>query len=65
MMHCLRRIRYEVISEALLGQRECGDQCLVEELPDFILLAVADGLGHGAEAALAAKKALQTSLDQE
>jgi phosphoserine phosphatase RsbX len=57
---CLKKIKYTVIVEALEGEVECGDQYLVKELNDGILLAVVDGLGHGEEAAFAAKKAIQT-----
>ena len=56
----LKQIKYEVIFEPLEGQIECGDQYFIKELADCILIAVVDGLGHGAEAAFAAKKAIQT-----
>jgi negative regulator of sigma-B (phosphoserine phosphatase) len=55
---CLKQIHYEVISEALAGEIACGDQYLVKEMEDSTLLAVVDGLGHGEEAAYAAKTAL-------
>jgi serine/threonine protein phosphatase PrpC len=55
----LKQIKYTVIVEALKGQVVCGDKYLVKELPDFTLLAVADGLGHGEEAAIAAKEAMK------
>lgn len=55
----LKRLQYAVISEPVAGETECGDQFLVKEIGDSILVAVADGLGHGDEAALAAKKAIQ------
>jgi hypothetical protein len=42
------------------GETESGDQFLVVDVPQGTLIAVADGLGHGAEAALAAKLATQT-----
>lgn len=51
-------LTYGVVSKALAGEVECGDQWLIKEFPDAILVAVADGLGHGKEAAVAAKKAL-------
>lgn len=59
MSHHLNRIRYHVLSESFPGEIECGDQYLVKELHDSVLIAVADGLGHGSEAAFAAKKAMQ------
>jgi len=55
----LQHIKYDVIYEALAGQSECGDQYLVKQLNDSILIAVADGLGHGTEAAFAAEKAMK------
>jgi phosphoserine phosphatase RsbX len=39
-------------------REESGDQYLVKESPDAVLVAVVDGLGHGPEAALAAQAAL-------
>lgn len=63
MATSLKRVKYEVISEALQGERECGDQYFIKELPEFTLLAVIDGLGHGDDAAHAAKKAIQTIDD--
>lgn len=47
----------------LPGERESGDVYVVKHLPEGVLLGVADGLGHGEEAAAAASAALQT-LDQ-
>lgn len=55
----LKHVNYEVIFESLEGQIECGDQCFIKESDDNILLAVMDGLGHGEEAAYAAKIATQ------
>jgi phosphoserine phosphatase RsbX len=49
---------------ALPGQSESGDRYLVRQRPNGVLIAVVDGLGHGDEAAAAAKLAvsvLQTS----
>jgi len=37
-----------------------GDACLVRSIESGVLIAVVDGLGHGAEAAVAAKRALVT-----
>jgi negative regulator of sigma-B (phosphoserine phosphatase) len=47
-----------VASRALPGQTVCGDVHLIKPLPDGLLLAVLDGIGHGAEAAAAATIAL-------
>jgi len=38
---------------------ESGDQCLVAPLRDGVLVAVVDGLGHGPEAAAAARAAVE------
>lgn len=58
-MDSKKRIRYHVICDPIHGETECGDQYLVKELSTSVLIAVADGLGHGSEAAFAAKKAMQ------
>jgi len=39
-------------------REESGDQYLVRQHPDGVLVAVADGLGHGPEAATAARAAI-------
>jgi phosphoserine phosphatase RsbX len=59
----LKRIKYDVIYEALAGEIECGDQYLIKETDDRTVIAVVDGLGHGEEAAIAAKKAIKTIDD--
>lgn len=52
---------YAVASRALPGERQSGDAALVcASGDDGILVAVVDGLGHGAEAALAAGVAVRT-----
>ena len=56
----LSRIKYDVIVEPLAGQLVSGDDYFIKEYDDFILFAVVDGLGHGEDAAIAAKKAIQT-----
>ncbi len=61
MIKKLNRVRYHVISEPLAGQMESGDQYLVKELDHSVLIAVADGLGHGVEAAFAAKKSYSSN----
>jgi phosphoserine phosphatase RsbX len=40
------------------GEAECGDRCGWWETPEKLILAVADGLGHGPDAAVAAEIAL-------
>jgi serine phosphatase RsbU (regulator of sigma subunit) len=49
---------WAVAAAALPGETECGDAYLVRPLPNGVLLAVVDGLGHGAEAAAVARRAL-------
>lgn len=44
----------------LPGQAESGDVLLVRPFPNGVLVGVADGLGHGEEAARAAKGAVAT-----
>jgi len=44
---------------ALAGETVCGDQYLVCQLATGMLVAVADGLGHGPEACAAGKCALE------
>ena len=51
-------IDWGVASRALPGEVVCGDLHLIKPIPDGVLLAVADGLGHGDEATVAAKTAL-------
>jgi negative regulator of sigma-B (phosphoserine phosphatase) len=54
------RVDWSAASRARAGEKESGDRCVVTEQPNGTLLAVADGLGHGAEAALAADLAVRT-----
>ncbi len=54
------RLELGVATLALGGQTVSGDQHLVKSFPQGILVAVIDGLGHGREAALAAKTAVAT-----
>lgn len=44
----------------LPGEEECGDRHFVVDVPDGMLVAVVDGVGHGAEAAHAAEVAIRT-----
>lgn len=57
-------IDYGVAGRPLPGQKESGDLHAVIPCPGGTLVAVADGLGHGYEAALAAKLAVQTLVAQ-
>ncbi|MCS6926004.1 MAG: SpoIIE family protein phosphatase [Candidatus Binatia bacterium] len=49
-----------MVTKTLPGQVECGDRYLVHPLPQGVLLAVVDGLGHGEEAVAAATLAIAT-----
>ena len=53
-------IEYGVAGYVLPGQSESGDRHLVRFRPSGVLIAVIDGLGHGDEAAAAAKQAVAT-----
>jgi serine phosphatase RsbU (regulator of sigma subunit) len=53
-------IEYGVAARPFPGQKECGDLHAVVTRPSGTLIAVADGLGHGPEAALAARLAMAT-----
>lgn len=53
-------IEWGVASVALPGEVESGDLHVVAPFPDGVLVAVIDGLGHGAEAAAAARVAAVT-----
>jgi negative regulator of sigma-B (phosphoserine phosphatase) len=50
-------ISWTVEARTLDGQAESGDLHLVEPFPGGVLVAVIDGLGHGSEAAVAARAA--------
>ena len=56
-MHSLD-ISYVIYTDPAPQEKICGDQYLIKKGPDNILIAVADGLGHGEKAASAAKKAM-------
>ncbi len=49
-----------VATLTLPGQAESGDRYTVKAIPDRILVGVVDGLGHGYEAAAAARTATRT-----
>lgn len=46
-----------VAARAIPGEQESGDLHVIAPFADGVLLAVVDGLGHGAEAAIAARSA--------
>lgn len=50
-----KTLKWSVATRALPGETECGDCHVVEQTASGWLLAVADGLGHGPEAAYAGK----------
>jgi phosphoserine phosphatase RsbX len=54
------RLDWSVSSRPRAGESESGDRCVVTTRTDGAILAVADGLGHGPEAALAADLAVRT-----
>jgi negative regulator of sigma-B (phosphoserine phosphatase) len=56
-------VHWGVATLALEGQTESGDLHLVRAVKDGVLIAVVDGLGHGEEAAAAARLAV-TTLEQ-
>lgn len=51
-------VRWAVAQRALPGETLSGDLSLVEPFPGGVLLAAVDGLGHGSEAASAARMAV-------
>lgn len=53
-------IEWSAAGRALAGERQSGDQYIVEPFPGGVLVAVVDGLGHGDEAAQAALAAVKT-----
>src|SRR5262249_9522277 len=57
-------VEYGVPSRPMRGEIESGDLYAVIPRPTGVLIAVLDGLGHGYEAAVAAKKAVVTLTAQ-
>jgi phosphoserine phosphatase RsbX len=51
-------IDWGMATRALPGEAESGDRHLVQQIPNGFLLAAVDGLGHGTEAAAAARTAI-------
>ena len=56
----LSQIEWGVAAKALPGQTVSGDLHLIKPLPEGVLMAVVDGLGHGGEATAAARTAIST-----
>jgi phosphoserine phosphatase RsbX len=59
----LRAAEWGVAGSTSPGQSESGDRHVVCSIPDGILVAVLDGLGHGSEAAAAATKGVRVLED--
>lgn len=51
---------WSVATRPLPGETECGDACVVAPFHGGVLVGVIDGLGHGPEAAEAARVAIAT-----
>lgn len=58
-------VEWASAARAHVGAQESGDACLVRALPGSALVAVVDGLGHGAEAAAAARRAIALLGDSD
>lgn len=58
------RMQYGTICVPIAGEEECGDAWAVSENEDEITILVADGLGHGPEAAVASRTAVLTLESQ-
>lgn len=48
-------IEWGVAAQAMPGEKESGDTFVVKEFPQGVLVAAVDGLGHGADAAVAGR----------
>jgi serine phosphatase RsbU (regulator of sigma subunit) len=53
-------LEWGIAERALPGEAVNGDRYVMHPFPDGVLIAVVDGLGHGAEAAMAAEIATAT-----
>jgi negative regulator of sigma-B (phosphoserine phosphatase) len=53
----IERLQWSVATAVMPGEIEAGDRHVVCPLYDGVLVAVIDGLGHGVEAAAAARMA--------
>lgn len=51
-----------VVCQPVAGETACGDSWAVRELPDRLLVVVADGLGHGPGAASASRAAVEACI---
>ncbi|MBN1487622.1 MAG: SpoIIE family protein phosphatase [Anaerolineae bacterium] len=51
-------VTYGVAMQNFPGEAESGDQYIVADFPNGMLVSVIDGLGHGDKASLAAKRAV-------
>lgn len=60
----IRGMQVGIVSIAKFGEEVCGDGWQVELLADKGVCLVADGLGHGVNAALAARQAMATFSEQ-
>lgn len=49
-----------LVHHPAVGETRCGDMYTIVEREGYYVVAVADGLGHGAEAEVAAKRAIET-----
>ena len=56
-------LQFGAVSLPLAGEESCGDAWYCELRGDTALIAVADGLGHGPDAAIAARAALSVCAD--
>ncbi|MBI5401792.1 MAG: hypothetical protein A2279_02595 [Stygiobacter sp. RIFOXYA12_FULL_38_9] len=56
----LSRVAYSTSSVIFPGQNESGDLYIIKEFPEKVIVGVVDGMGHGHEAAIAAKCAVDT-----
>lgn len=54
-----RLIQWHVAGSSLPGEADSGDLHVVQDFPGGVLVGVVDGLGHGKEAAAAARAALE------
>lgn len=61
---CYAPVDYAVATRPLRGEEESGDLHFVIPRPRGAIVAVADGLGHGYQAAVAAKVAVNTLIAQ-
>lgn len=56
-------LEWGVAVAAMPGETECGDAYVVKEFPKGVLVGVFDGLGHGADAAIASRVVTATLSD--